>query len=393
MIKQKVLDLREEFVPKIIISNKPKWKFEFPISLDLRKLIKDKNKAHRVWVAHRQYDNSETFRLKYVKLRNRCQQQCRKAKRKYEKGIAEQVKSQPKAFWKFANQKLKTKSCVAPLLANPENPHSLCHDEKDKAEILQKQFVSVHTKEPFGPTPEPPSHILDSYHICGEVLEHVDVENDLGVTIDSALKFEQHILNKIKIANSMMGLIRRVFSYLSPEIFKPLYSALVRSHLEYAQAVWSPRYKRMQDMIEQVQIRATKQVNGLQHLDYPERLKLLNLPTLKYRRHRGDMIETWKHFNTYEEQLLPPSFTPRDRPSRRHRRQLYQHRPEDGVYGVQRNSFYFRTTSIWNQLPAEVIEATTLNTFKNRLDSFWERQRFKFDPAEPLPQSTLSQQL
>ncbi|KAK3891121.1 hypothetical protein Pcinc_004990 [Petrolisthes cinctipes] len=162
MIKQKVLDLREEFVPKIIISNKPKWKFEFPISLDLRKLIKDKNKAHRVWVAHRHYDNSETFRLKYVKLRNRCQQQCRKAKRNYEKGIAEQVKSQPKAFWKFANQKLKTKSCVAPLLANPENPHSLCHDEKDKAEILQKQFVSVHTKEPFGPTPEPPSHILDS---------------------------------------------------------------------------------------------------------------------------------------------------------------------------------------------------------------------------------------
>ncbi|KAK3861870.1 hypothetical protein Pcinc_032197 [Petrolisthes cinctipes] len=231
------------------------------------------------------------------------------------------------------------------------------------------------------------------YHICGEVLEHVDVENDLGVTIDSALKFEQHILNKIKIANSMMGLIRRVFSYLSPEIFKPLYSALVRSHLEYAQAVWSPRYKRMQDMIEQVQIRATKQVDGLQHLDYPERLKLLNLPTLKYRRHREDMIETWKHFNTYEEQLLPPSFTPRDRPSRRHRRQLYQHRPEDGVYGVQRNSFYFRTTSIWNQLPAEVIEATTLNTFKNRLDSFWERQRFKFDLAEPLPQSTLSQQL
>ncbi|KAK3880140.1 hypothetical protein Pcinc_015342 [Petrolisthes cinctipes] len=57
------------------------------------------------------------------------------------------------------------------------------------------------------------------------------------------------------------------------------------------------------------------------------------------------MIEIWKHFNTYEEQLLPPSFTPRDRPSRRHRRQLYQHRPEDGVYGVQRNSFYFRTTT------------------------------------------------
>ena len=105
--------------------------------------------------------------FKYVKLRNQCQQQCRKAKRNYEKGISEQSKSQPKAFWKFSNQKLKTKSCVAPLLANPENPHSLCYDDKEKAEILQKQFVSVYTNEPFGPTPEPLMHILDTVSELG----------------------------------------------------------------------------------------------------------------------------------------------------------------------------------------------------------------------------------
>ena len=115
--------------------------------------------------------------------------------------------------------------------------------------------------------------------------------------MDSTLKFDEHILKKIKVANSMMGLIRRVFSHLSPNMFLPLYSAFVRTHLEYAQAVWSPRYKSLGNKLEMVQIRATKLVDGLGHLEYPERLKLLNLPTLKYRRCRGDMIELWKHFN------------------------------------------------------------------------------------------------
>lgn len=81
--------------------------------------------------------------------------------------------------------------------------------------------------------------------------------------VDSGLKFEQHILNQIKIANSMMGIIRRVLSYLSPAMFKLLYYALARSHLEYARAAWVPRHKNLVDKIEQMQIRATK-VNGVQ---------------------------------------------------------------------------------------------------------------------------------
>ncbi|XP_076038564.1 uncharacterized protein LOC143023825 [Oratosquilla oratoria] len=65
---------------------------------------------------------------------------------------------QPKKFWKFANSKLKTKSGVVPLLSNSEDPSTICHNGKDKAEILQQQFVSVFTSEPIGPIPQPPGH-------------------------------------------------------------------------------------------------------------------------------------------------------------------------------------------------------------------------------------------
>ena len=47
-------------------------------------------------------------------------------------------------------------------------------------------------------------------------------------------------------------------------------------------------------MIEGVQRRATNQIPGFADLKYDERLRKLKLPSLKYRRHRGDMIEIYK---------------------------------------------------------------------------------------------------
>jgi len=46
--------------------------------------------------------------------------------------------------------------------------------------------------------------------------------------------------------------------------------------------------------VEKVQKRATKLIINLQNMSYTDRLKRLNLPTLKYRRLRGDMIEVFK---------------------------------------------------------------------------------------------------
>ena len=53
------------------------------------------------------------------------------------------------------------------------------------------------------------------YKVYDNELEHVFEEKDLGVTVDMQLKFEEHIASKVKIANAMVGLIRRSFSFLS----------------------------------------------------------------------------------------------------------------------------------------------------------------------------------
>ena len=217
------------------------------------------------------------------------------------------------------------------------------------------------------------------YTISKQELEHVFEEKDLGILIDNNLRFEEHISSKVHKANAIVGLIRRTFNFLDCKLFKQLYTTFVRPHLEYGQAVWSPFLKKQVDMVENVQIRATKLVDGLQNLEYSERLKILDLPTLVYRRARGDMIEVFKHIHSYDTLTISSKFRRNTRPSRQHKYQLTMTAPNDGERGPQRNSFYYRTVNTWNNLPKSVVEAGNINSFKNELDSAWKNAPWRFD--------------
>ncbi|XP_066923557.1 uncharacterized protein [Clytia hemisphaerica] len=76
------------------------------------------------------------------------------ARRSYEKGICDKSKSKPKIFWSHVRSKLKSASGVSSLLEAPNDISSLKHEDHEKADILQKQFCSVFTKEPEGELPE-----------------------------------------------------------------------------------------------------------------------------------------------------------------------------------------------------------------------------------------------
>ena len=70
-----------------------------------------------------------------------------------------------------------------------------------------------------------------------------------------------------------MGPIRKTYTFLDETSFRYLFQALVRPHLEYAEAVWSPFTKKDIDTIENVQKRATKLNSFLRNMDYANRLK------------------------------------------------------------------------------------------------------------------------
>ena len=194
--------------------------------------------------------------------------------------------------------------------------------------------------------------------------------------MDGDLSFEDHILLKVKKANAIMGLIRRSFSFLDSHLFKKLYITFVRPHLEYAVAVWAPHLVKYTNIIENVQIRAAKLVDGFSKLNYSERLWQIDIPTLVYRRARGDIIEIFKHFHSYDKSTLPDFFQPRNRISRKHTFQLHERRPKDGVRGIQSNFLYFRSARIWNE---DVVNSKCMIAFKNNLDTQWKGIPMKYE--------------
>ena len=66
------------------------------------------------------------------------------------------------------------------------------------------------------------------------------VERDLGVMVDSELKFSKHVECQVKKANRILGLIKRSFVYLDGNISKQMFVALVCPHLEFVNVAWSP---------------------------------------------------------------------------------------------------------------------------------------------------------
>ena len=133
-----------------------------------------------------------------------------------------------------------------------------------------------------------------NYNMNGKVLNETKSEKDLGVYVDPLLNFEEHMNITVKKARRLSGLIIRNISCKSKDIMVPLFKSLVRPILEYGNVVWSPYTRKYIDFIENVQRPFSKCIVGVKNLEYPERLKFLNLPSLEYRRLRGDLIEAYK---------------------------------------------------------------------------------------------------
>ena len=170
------------------------------------------------------------------------------------------------------------------------------------------------------------------YRVGEDAVKNVDMEVDLGVCVDTDLDFNEQRKKQVGKANRMVGAMRRSFKFLNNYTFLKLYKSMVRCHVETAVPVWFPYLAKDIKMVECVQKRATKMLPAAKGLNYEERLRMLKLPTLVYRRHRGDMIEMYKMINGfYDEDAIPPLDMRDDlvtRKNRRHSKQLFISRSE-----------------------------------------------------------------
>ena len=184
-------------------------------------------------------------------------------------------------------------------------------------------------------------------------------KKDLGVYVDTELTFEKHIETVVNQANRMLGLIRRSYTYLDSQSLLKLYTSLVRPTLEYANAAWTPILRRDQILLENVQRRATKLI--------PE-LRILKLPSLYYRRARGDKIEAYKFTQSIYKTEQEPLQRQTNTTTRGHSHKL---KKEHCNTRTRANFFRHRITNRWNNLCDDVVTAPSLSSFKSRLDHQW----------------------
>ena len=130
--------------------------------------------------------------------------------------------------------------------------------------------------------------------------------------------------------------------------------------------------------LENVQRRMTRAVPGLKEFPYEVRLKKLNLPTLSYRRLRGDMIQVYKIITEKQDSAVTENLYTyaTDNRTRGHRHKLQKTRFNTTKC---KNSFFFRITDTWNNLPDEVVSAPTVLSFEHKLDNHWKNHPMYFD--------------
>ena len=200
-------------------------------------------------------------------------------------------------------------------------------------------------------------------------MNDTQVEKDLGVHVDTELKFRQHASSVVTKATQVLSVIRRSFALLDHFTLPLLYKSLVRPHLEFGNLVWGPFNRADQKLLERVQRRATRMVRDMRHLPYEERLQKLRLPSLYYRRKRGDMIYMYQLFHGGIDANPEDLFTlAKDSTTRGHPFKVLKPRADSRV---RRSVLSVRAVNAWNALPTTVVCAPSITSFKANIDAHW----------------------
>ena len=166
--------------------------------------------------------------------------------------------------------------------------------------------------------------------------------------------------------------ISKSFHYRDRHVFVRLYKTYVRCLVEYASPSWSPWTAADIAMVEKVQKRFVSLIPGLTG-NYEERLQQLGLQTLETRRHRSDMVATFKIIKGIDHEDSNKWFNTYGNSARITRMASYP----DNIIAKHSNTdtrrYFFtnRVVNMWNNLPSELKDRRTVHSFKKGYDDLY----------------------
>lgn len=218
--------------------------------------------------------------------------------------------------------------------------------------------------------------ISSIYHMNNTDLSTVPTHKDLGIIVDNTLKFHSHISTTVRKAAGLANNLLKSTLCRDSDFMLSLYISHIRPLLEFGSTVWNTGYQGDLKLLESVQRRWTKEVYGLSDLSYGDRLKNLNLYSVKGRLLRADLIKMWKIFNNQSpikpsDLFIPAylSFT------RGHRFKIAK--PHTSIE-CRRRFFSVRIIDIWNSLPDDLVSSNSLESYKKYLHMHLGQTLFEF---------------
>ncbi|KFQ03897.1 hypothetical protein N330_07673, partial [Leptosomus discolor] len=203
------------------------------------------------------------------------------------------------------------------------------------------------------------------HRLGDEGIESSPTKKHLGVLLDEKLDMIQQCVLVAQKARHSLGYKKSSVASRSREVILPLYSALVRPHLQCCIQLWGPQHKNM-DLLERVEKRATKMIRRLEHLPYEDRLRELGLFSLEKRRLWGHLVAAFQYLNGAYRKGGEGLFIREG--SDRMRGDGFK--LKEGIFrlDIRQKFSTVRVVRHWKRLPREAVAAPSLAVFKARLD-------------------------
>ncbi|MCG8033311.1 MAG: hypothetical protein JAZ03_14180, partial [Candidatus Thiodiazotropha taylori] len=212
--------------------------------------------------------------------------------------------------------------------------------------------------------------LVYDYSLKGHKLSSETHSKYLGVYMSENLSWNYHIDKTVKKGNSTLGFLRRNLNVKSEELKSQAYKTIVRPTIEYCSTVWNPHTKEQTKKIEMVQRRAARYVTNRFHntSSVASMLDHLEWETLESRRAKAQLTMLYKITHGLVDIPVERHLVPGHSVATRSSHSKTYRQPSSST-SYHKNSFFPRTVSAWNQLPAEVAEAPDLVSFKRGLGS------------------------
>ena len=204
-----------------------------------------------------------------------------------------------------------------------------------------------------------------AYTLAGDTIPCVTSCSDLGVIIDNEMKFHEHCASIAAKAGGVAHNFLKSTRCRSPDFMTHILKSHIRPILEYASPIWNSGYVQDLKRLESVQRLWTRNVIGLRNMEYGDRLKELDLFSVKGRLLRADIIKCWKIFHGHS-QISPEILwdLEADNRTRGHSRKIKTCR---SLIDARSRFFTHRVVRDWNALPDWLVNEESLVQFKKGL--------------------------